>query len=81
MTCKYCHKELIDSKNSNCKVSHLRSCRPEQAAKLANKINNLPVLSPISIKFTDSQIKVIIFKVFENSWYSWFIFIIFLSNF
>ena len=27
MTCKYCNKELIDSKNTNGKVSQLFSCR------------------------------------------------------
>ena len=29
MTCKYCKKKLINSGNSNCMVSHLKSCRPD----------------------------------------------------
>ena len=43
MTCKYCNVEIIDCKNSNCKVSHLRKCRPDKAALLRNKIAALPV--------------------------------------
>jgi hypothetical protein len=37
MTCIYCNKVLIDSKNSTCKVSHLYSCRPDKAMQLKNK--------------------------------------------
>jgi len=40
MTCKHCLKKLVDSGNSTCMVSHLRSCRPD--IPLINKVKGLP---------------------------------------
>lgn len=50
MTCIYCRKELVDSKNSNCKVSHLYSCRPDKCALLSNNIQNFPTREPVVIE-------------------------------
>ncbi len=50
MTCIYCRKELIDSKNTNCKVSHLFCCYKEKHALLTNVIKSFPTKRPLAIK-------------------------------
>ncbi len=59
MTCKYCSKELVDSKNTTCKVSHLARCRPEKHALLTNSLKNFPKqMKTIEIEICNTPIKV-----------------------
>ncbi len=41
MQCKHCLKVLIDGKNTTCRVSHLRSCRPN--LPLINNVANVRI--------------------------------------
>ena len=65
MTCIYCNKVLIDSKNSTCKVSHLFSCRPDKAMLLRNKLKNFTQKPAIQIKFGEqsTEVKFIVIRV------------------
>ncbi len=58
MTCIYCRKELIDSKNTNCKVSHLFSFHKEKHALLRNVIKSFPTKQPLIVEFSDTPKKV-----------------------
>ena len=66
MTCNYCCKELIDSKNTNCKVSHLRSCRPDLILNLKNKIKSIVVKQPINVHFcTPSKVNILLYHIIK----------------
>ena len=41
-TCTKCNKEIVDSGNSNCKISHINFCHPETLSILSNKLKNFP---------------------------------------
>ena len=54
MTCKHCLSVLVDSKNSTCFTSHLKSCQP--SLPLTNKVNGVQVIGDnIQIKWRSSD--------------------------
>lgn len=54
MTCKHCLSVLVDSKNSTCFTSHLKSCQP--SLPLTNKVNGDQVIGDnIQIKWRSSD--------------------------
>ncbi len=54
MTCKHCLSVLVDSKNSTCFTSHLKSCQP--SLPLTNKVKGVQVNGDnIQIKWSSSD--------------------------